>query len=41
MSLTSYLHIQSILELELHERDRAIQRTVVYLIATTVWTFEL
>ncbi len=41
MSLSSYLNIQSIPEMELHERDRAIQRTVVYLIAATVWTFEL
>ena len=41
MSLTSYLDIHSIPDLELHERDRAIQRTVVYLIATAVWTFEL
>jgi len=41
MSLTTYLDIQSIPELRLHERDRAIQRVVVCLIATTVWAFEL
>ena len=41
MNLTSYLDIQSIPDLTLHERDRALQRTVVCLIATAVWTFEL
>jgi hypothetical protein len=41
MSLTSYLDIKSIPELGLHERDRAMQRSVVCLIATAVWTFEL
>lgn len=41
MSLTSYLDIQSIPDLPLHERDRAMQRTVVCLIAAAVWSFEL
>lgn len=36
VSLTSYLDLQSIPELRLHERDHATQRTVVCLIATTV-----
>ena len=41
MSLTSHLDIRSIPELGLHERDRAMQRIVVCLITTAVWSFEL
>ena len=40
MSLTSYLDIQSIPDLRLHERDRAIQRIVVCLVATAAFAFE-
>jgi signal transduction histidine kinase/CheY-like chemotaxis protein len=40
MSLVTYLGIQSVPDLRLHERDRALQRVVVCLAATAVWGFE-
>ena len=41
MDLKSHLDIQSIPDLELHERDRAMQRVVVCILATAIWSFEL
>ena len=41
MTLATYLGIRSVPELPLHEHDRAVQRTVVCLIAIAVFSFEL